>query len=370
MSRPAVAALLILALTVATVAVATVLRKSEEPQPRVAVESAASPFAGIHEVGLPTDLTQVADVRWSAERTLLLAAALRGTFEVQLGDGGSPTKVETVWNGGSDTPLWMHYRLAISGDRLAVASPVFAVGWGGADEPQPGQTVYFESAEDIDLHGDSLAVLGLRFDDERNYLPSVAWLLSLSDEDKEPQPLVRSTAPTQGPWPMDSCALFELGAIRYLSDGSLFVLPGVEPGAWLFGPDGQLRRTWQDRDLGVEARCDFTERQKLLMAQHEEMRWEWVHRSRTVDEVLPLPGGDVGVMIRVPEDDGVRWELLRLQQNGESQLHPTKLMSPTDRAFLRGDVRGNEVVLLIAQRWSKDSAVDVAPRLVFAEWAP
>lgn len=308
---------------------------------------------------------QVLDVRWLGEERILLAAFHDGTVVIDLSQPDKTRVAETVLRGGNGAVLRSHSRLARSGDLVAAGLPVYQIVTVdlSSDERVPEPGPFFEFIDDFDLHQDRLAVLGSRRNDDDLPGPVIAWMIDL-EEGGEERPLLHSVDSRKGPWPIDSCGSFELGAVRFLPSGELVIVPGVEPDIYLFDAQGKLKRTWPTGRLGLVESCDLDRKRIEYLARDQEARWRWINQRRTVDDIVPLPDGDIGLIVRdALAGPGVRWTLVRLGRDGRTTLSALPFRSETDRAFLRADVEDGRAVVLIGQWWSKDSEVDVPPRI-------
>ncbi len=85
----------------------------------------------------------------------------------------------------------------------------------------------------------------------------IAWLGSLADGGDRLKTVLYSPIKASKDAPMGTCGWLAFGGVRFLTDGSFMVVPGVEPNAFLFSPEGQLRRTWDTNDLGIDTGCSF-----------------------------------------------------------------------------------------------------------------
>jgi len=99
-------------------------------------------------------------------------------------------------------------------------------------------------------------ILGGRKDAKGRYSHdgAIAWLGGLSEGAAGLKPIYFSVA-GRGAQPMAECAVLELGAVRFLSDGSFLVVPGVEPGIYWYDAAGDLVRTWESEALGLGGLC-------------------------------------------------------------------------------------------------------------------
>lgn len=341
---------------------------ARENGPKAGLETASGFVIG-ESWTLPGELERVKDVRWVGEDSIYVARSGEGTARLSLVPERTPEVSGTPLPGGHGARPRVHSMLGYSQGQLVVAAPFFEIVLDDA-EGDPRYGPVFEGIEDVDIDHGRLAVLASRRDDEGIPEPTIAWLIDVDDDAKE-RSLVRSVDSREGPWPIDSCASYDMGAVRFLPDGNLVVVPGVEPDVYLFSSEGRLLRTWPTEPLDLADDCDMSRKQVEHLALVEEERWKWLNRRRTVDEIVPLPGGDVGLIVRdATAGPGVRWSLVRLREDGGHSVHSLPFDSPTDRAFLRADVRAGKAVVLIGQWWSKDTDVDVAPRLITGRFVP
>lgn len=154
--------------------------------------------------------------------------------------------------------------LEIVGDLDHRAGWTVAVGLARRPEPSPGP-------EDI-------------------WEPSVAWLF---DTEGGAQGLL----PTRdGGVALDSCYPAELSVTRFVADDLVLVIPGAEPGAFLYGTDGMLRGTVDLGELSASRPACGPDQKPLLY--EEEFRTAWLTRHRVIDEVAANGRGDVFFFVR------------------------------------------------------------------------
>jgi len=200
--------------------------------------------------------------------------------------------------------------------------------------------------------------------------PSLAWVGPLSAhpaKDLQPLPLYDAGgAKSPG---LVNCEELLLGTARFLPDGSLFVVPGFQPGAHLFSATGRLLRTWDTTALGLDALdcAHLSAADHVRFGRSPQARFDYLNQHRVLEEVLPLKEGP-GLLIRSVKDGKVTWDLTVLQ-SGERVLSyavPIAGELPYDR--LRGDVRRNRIVLLrAAHGFDKLAPPYRANRIVVAE---
>jgi hypothetical protein len=302
------------------------------------------------------------DVRWASDRSVYLPAGRKGTFEVPLEENG---KVKEMIPGeGKTGGFFFANRVAVSSQYLVVGSPVYAVTWRKLTQPARSEEA-FDNVEDLDVFEDRLLVLGARRDDQGNYAPegAIAWLGSLSKGLSDLRPVLYDRA-GPGAKTFGSCLNFEIGAVRFLRDGSFLVVPGVQPGAHLYNAAGKLVRTWDTGALGLDTDCSsLRHEQARRLAVDPAARFDWVNQRRILEDILPLPQGP-GLIVRKVVQGQIRWELKILSD----EIATYEIPVPSERplAHLRGDVRGNKIALLVYER-DRSGFTKIAPRLLVAE---
>jgi hypothetical protein len=323
------------------------------------------------EKTLSQDLQRSRDVRWLDADNVLLATPDRGAVALPLDSAHpNPQASKVLVPGGPDRRpggVWLPSRLGISDRFLAVGSPAFEIGWGSRSPAKLTGRETFEEITDLDVYGNRLAVLGTRRAENGKIAVdgAIAWIGSLDRGLSDLRAVVKSVD-GDGARSMDACSNFELGAVRFLPDGKLLVVPGAEPGAYLIDPSGKLLYTWQTEQLGLDARCDFDDDKRDLMSQSPEPRWAWINQFKTVDEILPLPQGP-GLVMRSVSPAGTRWQLAVLRPGGAPAVQPIPLSSPSSMAHLRGDVHGSRVVWLMFEEGRPEKPLSIKPRLIVTE---
>jgi len=297
---------------------------------------------------LPSALEWVADVRWADAESVFVAAQRIGVHRLTLRGPAVAELIEPRSNARNG--VWLPKILGASKDYFAVAAPVYAYGWkprtrNGLEAVQPFATII-----DLDVHGSRIALLGAQRDDQDRFAPdgAIAWTGPIDQDPEKLQPVYYTVSGPGAP-NVNACGLMEIGSIRFLADGSLLVLPGVEPDVHRFSTEGRLQETWSSEKIGFKAECDLTEEQISKLSVDEPGRWAWVNARRTVDEILPLADAP-GLLVRTAEAGKTSWQLKRLRSGGAVDTCDVPLTVDSELAHLRGDVRGDEVVLLLLYR--------------------
>lgn len=318
---------------------------------------------------VPADLESYpTDVRWASDDSVFLARFFRGVFEVAL-DGRGTVRRQLM---PSPEELGLQHgfkSLAASSSHLAVSSTDWFFGW--QEQPQEGQEKvapelhrhHVPIVDDIDVAGDRLLFYGVFKDAPFAPDGAILWLGSFSRL-RHLKPLLFDQAGA-GARSFGRCGGFQVGAVRFLPDGSIFAAPGVQPGVHLFSAEGQLLRTWDSAAIGIDTDTACTgmslEEVKLL-ARDVKARVAWFNRHRMVDDVLPLRQG-AGVLVRHFEAGKVHWDLKLLHADGRIDTFVVPFVGDSPYARLQGDVRDGRIVLLVSDRDGHEGTLP--PALLF-----
>jgi hypothetical protein len=326
--------------------------------------------------GEPSAIT---DVRWAGDDSVYLERYYDGVDEVKL-ETGLPRVRQLVPNRMIlDSRSYKNFkRLAASEGFLAFSDGGEALTWRSLARGADG-TVRFERkpmdlVEDVDMAGDRLLILGaLSYRDEPGnpFSPdgAVAFLGSAREGSGQTfRPVLFDPAGKGAPH-LGNCITAALGAARFLPDGSFFIVPGFQPGAYLFSRDGVEIRRWNTSLLGLDADADcgsmtWEVRDRTLL-NHPEERTRWLARHRVADEVLPLSSGP-GVVIRSVAAGAVRWELDVLGAQG-IETYEIPIAGATVYHRLRGDVRGGRIVFAVVDDSFRDVSKKAPTQLVVME---
>lgn len=298
---------------------------------------------------LPTELSWANDVRWAGDDAVFVASSITGVFHFGL-SGESRSAVRQIGQGGDPGEFWLPHVLGTSKEYMAVAAPVRSLAWKRPGEKNLAGQFPFDAILDLDLQGDRIVVLGARKDKKNRFAPdgAIVWTGTLGANLADLRPVFYSASGPGAP-SLDACGLMEIGAVRFLADGSFLVVPGVEPGVFHVNRDGRVLRTWRGDELGFDAGCGLSDEEIEALALDEPGRWDWVNRRRSVDDVLPLQEGPA-LVVRTVQSGETHWTLKILKPKGIVESREIPIVSPSPLAHLRGDVRGERIVLLIAMR--------------------
>ncbi|MFL6201871.1 MAG: hypothetical protein ACJ76J_22080 [Thermoanaerobaculia bacterium] len=293
---------------------------------------------------LPKALGIISDLRWASADSLFLAAgksgALRLRFEPEWGE-----REILVPSGKS---LWAAARIGASSRYLAVGAPAHTVAWRKLPAGEL-QAVPLYTVVDLDVFEDRLVVLGARKEERGRFAPdgAIAWIGSLDKNLADLKPVLFSVA-GPGARPMDACGAFETGAVRFLGDGSFLVVPGVEPGIFLYDRTGKLLRSWEARAVGLDAECGLSDEQMMLLSASLEPRSAWINQRRVLDDIIALPQG-AGLLIRQVANGKTNWQVKILRRDGQIASHVLPFTGPSPHWHLRADVQGKRIAYLLKE---------------------
>jgi hypothetical protein len=322
--------------------------------PRLVVQSQAE---------VPDDLHAAVDVRWAPGDAVYLALAGGGVVEAPL-VGHRSVQHLISRNSGGLLPI---FRVAASNSYLVAAPVAFAVAWRRLDQ-EPLLEESFEFVQAVDVRDRQLALVGVRTDENRNFAPdgAIGWIGSLDKRLSDLHAIAFATT-GRGATAMLNCGSFGMAAVRYLPDGTLLMIPGVQPGALLFDTHGRPLRVWDTGALGIDTDCgSLTPQQRARLPANYMDRLAWINQRRTVDSILPLPDGP-GVLVRTVTGSATHWQIKVLHGDGTWTTVEVPLRGASANAHLRGDVQGRRIVLLLYEDgWGFRTVAKT--RLITASW--
>lgn len=323
--------------------------------------AAAISFQTVSSTPLPEGVI-ARDVRWAGPSEVYVSTGKRGVVRTRV---DSSTHGTPVMPGGDRGGFSISGLVAVGQSHVAVASPMGAFGWMplAGNARTLGQKALL-AVMDIDARGDSLAVLGADSGPVQGLARdgAIAWIGSLSKGMSDMRRLMKGRS-NPGGKDMARCSILETGALRFMPDGSLIVVPGVEPGVYRYGPNGKLMQTWDTDPLGIVDDCWIADSELQLVARDFGRRIDWYASRVIVDEILPLPDGPALLLRRV-EKGVTKWDVVTQPYRGKAQRVALPVTMPTPRGHVRGDVRGNQLVLLVFEDPLPGQKPVAPPRLV------
>ena len=310
----------------------------------LAVASIARPGSDVasFRLELPAELRFAQDIRWVTDSAVMISAGRAGVFELPLTGSPAPRR---VLRGGDPKGFFFCSRLGVGSQYFVTAAPLFAVAFVRTADARIDQ-LSFSATVDIDAKGDRVAILGAQRDGRGTWSSdgAIAWTGSLADKGKNLRILLRSQA-GPGARTMALCHFLEMGAIRFMPDGSLVVVPGVDPGVYVFDSQGRLRETWDTAPLGFSDRCSLSLREFQLLARSGVSRAQWINGHEIIDDVIALPEGP-GLILRRWKSGHVTWRLIRLRPSAKARSDDLPFQSTSPDTHLRADVRGHRLAVL------------------------
>jgi hypothetical protein len=291
-------------------------------------------------------LKNAMDVRWASDHSVVLALNKNGVVEYDLAGKLKPKEMIP----GKSLPggFWQSQHVALSSRYLVAGSWLFTMTWRRMDSMVRKEEA-FDGIEDLDVQDSRVAVLGSRRNAQGDYSPdgAIAWTGSLdSKAAPDLKPLLFDAGGVGAPT-MGACGSLFLGAIRFLADDSLLVVPGIQPGISRFDRQGKLLQTLDTVALGIDTDCaGMTKEMKSKMGREVPLRLAWINARRIVDDVLPLAEGP-GLLIRSVQQGEVRWTLKVLHPDGRVVVYDVPVHAENAFSHLKGDVRAGRLILLL-----------------------
>lgn len=325
----------------------------------------------LSDTPLPQAFEWASDVAWASDRSLFLGLSSHGVVEVSLDAPGTPLQ-EVIPGRLKPGGFWAAVRIAASPEYLAASGPAVVLTWRPRKAP-PREEMPFDTIEGIDVQGKKLAIVGGKRDEGGRYAPdgAIAWVGRLDKKLADLRPLLYDVKGPGAPM-MGRCGGATGGGIRFLADGSIVVVPGVQPGIHLYSAAGKLLQTWDTGLLGIDATCEFASDIEAARVMGPSVKQTaWLNQRRVVDTVLPLPQG-IGLVVRRVERGKTRWELKIVRRDGAASTIPIPVEGGGEHFHLHGAVRGDRIALLVHEvvfRWSGKDHPE-PPRLLVASLTP
>lgn len=286
------------------------------------------------------------DIRWCSASEVCVALGRNGVIRTTASDARSAS---VVMPAGARGGFPVSSRLAIGRDFLLVGSSMGPYGW--MRLPPAAASIEQRSLltlVDLDARGDAVAILGAESGDVQGLARDgvIAWTGSLTSGPGGLRALMTGRAKPGGK-DMARCGILETGAIRFMLDGSIVVVPGTEPGVYRYDAAGRLTQTWDTESFGIVDDCNLDEILIRELAADFARRSEWLAARIVLEDVVPLRNA-AGLIVRRVHDGLTRWDLLVLPfDEGTSKRLVLPLTHESPQAHVRGDVRGNRLALLL-----------------------
>lgn len=296
---------------------------------------------------LHVELPNPSDLRWLGEDSLALVDGIEGLLRLDLAAGDS-SPAALPFTAGRASNAGPTVRLGLSDTHLAVGQSAFLLRWQERNEGAPAHSISVEYLADLDVRRDQILLIGVRRDSKGRLSPegAIVWRAALS-RDTDPEPVLRSAA-GPGAQSMQDCALVDLSQVRFLADGGFLVVPGVDPGIFLYDERSLLTRAWDTARLGIDTGCPPHPEQQPSLGADPAARTRFLSSRRVVDEILDLPDGPA-LLVRRADGDGIAWDLVQLDAESErvdTRPFPIRGYGSGDR--IKADVLRDRLAVLIA----------------------
>jgi hypothetical protein len=302
----------------------------------------------IGHAALPELRSIASDIRWASDDSVYVAWSRDGVLEIGL-DGAR--RRQPVPNPKTLGRFQYFDQLAVSPQDLAVSSVNWYMAWRPRVAAANGQVTFQRKAlavtHDLDLWNNRMLFLGIPEIPNPFASGAIAWLGTLESRVEDLKPVLYDVQGA-GAKSFYHCEANQLGAVRFLADGSFVIVPGFQKGAFLFASNGERRRSWTSEQLGLDSDCSDMSDEESNRIQTDWTAWQrWLNAHRVVDDILPLPQGP-GLLVRSVGADGrARWELKVLTADRvRTYAVPLLGRRPLDR--LHGDFRDGRIVLLLS----------------------
>ena len=307
---------------------------------------------------LPQPLALTADVRWLDEDRLLLGVEGSGVYSWRIGEDEG-TLEASLAGAGYHRGFESYSRVGGSSS----GSVAFAGGLFGVYLKSRGDFEMLKAIEivgDVDRRGDRTAVVGLSRNEDGGWEDHIAWVFK--DGESEPRTLL----PTRdGGEIMGQCWHAEVSVVRFLSDERVLVVPGLEPGVFVYDKAGHLLESLGADTFAADAGCGLEEGERALLGKAA-FAIGWMAGRRVIDELLAdeagniyffirhVPGGPESIVLEAyratnPPLGRVCWDLI--QARAEELTAVTTVPCAVESEFadtrLRADLRGDKAVILL-----------------------
>ena len=325
-------------------------------------------FERLGPIGLPQSLALIADLRWLDQDRLLLGVEGAGVYSWRIGTDEGTLEASLAGAGGYHRGFESYSRVGGSSS----GSVAFAGGLFGVYLKSEGEIDTLKAIEivgDVDRRGDRTAVVGLSRNDGGDWEDHIAWVFK--DGRSEPWRLL----PTRdGGETIGQCWHAAVSLIRFVSDERIVVVPGLEPGVFLYDRSGQLLESLDAGTFAVDGGCGL-EKEKRSLLGRAAFRIGWLAGRRVIDELLAdgagniyffvrhVPGGPESIVLQSPESGAysaaysaarpplarVCWDLVhaRAAELTAVTTIPCAVESEFADTRLRADLRGDRAVVLL-----------------------
>jgi hypothetical protein len=334
--------------------------------------NAAGPQVRVsRDYALPPEASVARDIRWAGDHAVYVAMARGGVVRYELASATLSAARPVIPGEKMSGGFFFSALLGVSPRYLLDSSTFGMLGWKNLGKASGIEgTANVSEILAVDLHEDHIVVLGADRDRNDVWSPdgAIAWRGSISSSFRDRKPILFSASPLRGgkkAMSVADCRVMHMGAVRFLPDGSVVVVPGVEPGAYLFDSAGRLKRTWPTHGLFTDE-CKLGPAEVDVYHRNLKARDVWLNAHSIVDDLLPLDTG-AGVLVRTVSGGVTRWAMVVLGVDGSISSSQLPITSPSTRTHIRVDRRGDALAFLLTENFDFRNERPSAPsRIVLA----
>lgn len=256
---------------------------------------AAPTLTELAAIELPPEVAGAGDVRWSSQTDeLLFAQTGQGIYSWRAGEDQAVLRATLAGTTFLRVGTPDYSRIGGSDPRNFVFAD-FISGLYRHTETGVERLMPLELVGDLDRRAATTVAVGLLRGPDSSWGAYSAWLIKDGGE-------AGGLLPTRdGGNGMSWCMSAELPTVRFISPHRIMVVPGAEPGVFVYTPEGVLKRSLDASLFSADDGCEIEPEQQHLL-DDDGYRTAWLSRRRVIDEVVADDNGNVFLFVRhVPE---------------------------------------------------------------------
>ncbi len=239
---------------------------------------------------LPPEVASASDVRWLSHNELLFAQTRQGVYSWRVGEERAQLRATLAGTTFSRTGPPDYSRIAGTDPHDFVFAD-FVSGLYRRTQARVERLMPLEVVGDLDQHGATTVAVGLLRRPGGKWAEYSAWLI---EDGGQPSGLLPTRDGGRG---MSQCLEAELPTARFISPNRILVVPGAEPGVFVYTPEGVLKRSLDASLFSADDGCELEPEQRHLLAD-DGYRTAWLSRRRVIDEVVADDDGNVFLFVR------------------------------------------------------------------------
>ncbi len=239
---------------------------------------------------LPPEVASASDVRWLSHDELLFAQTRQGVYSWRVGEERAQLRATLAGTTFSRTGPPDYSRIAGTDPRDFVFAD-FVSGLYRRTEARVERLMPLEVVGDLDQHAATTVAVGLLRRPGGKWAEYSAWLI---EDGGQPSGLLPTRDGGKG---MSQCLEAELPTARFISPNRILVVPGAEPGVFVYTPEGVLKRSLDASLFSADDGCELEPEQRHLLAD-DGYRTAWLSRRRVIDEVVADDDGNAFLFVR------------------------------------------------------------------------